>query len=142
VLGIDGKEKMSKSLNNHIELAATPQETTQRVMEMVTDPARIRRSDPGNPDVCNVFSMHKVFSSPEEVAMVNVECRRAGIGCVDCKKIFAKNLNARLEPFRGRRAELSKDPNYVTDVLDNGARRARAIAEKTMAEVHQAVGLP
>ena len=142
VLGIDGKEKMSKSLNNHIELAATPEETNRRVMEMVTDPARIRRSDPGNPDVCNVFSMHKVFSSPEELAMVNVECRRAGIGCVDCKKIFAKNLNARLEPFRNRRAELSNDPHYVDDVLDDGANRARAIAEKTMTEVRQAVGLP
>ena len=142
VLGIDGKEKMSKSLNNHIELAATPEETNRRVMEMVTDPARIRRSDPGNPDVCNVFSMHKVFSSPEEVAMVNVECRRAGIGCVDCKKIFAKNLNARLEPFRMRRAELSSDPHYVDDVLADGANRARAIAEKTMTEVRQAVGLP
>jgi tryptophanyl-tRNA synthetase len=142
VLGIDGKEKMSKSLNNHIELAATPEETNRRVMEMVTDPARIRRSDPGNPDVCNVFSMHKVFSSPEEVAMVNVECRRAGIGCVDCKKLFAKNLNTRLEPFRSRRAELSNDPHYVNDVLDDGAKRARAIAEKTMVEVRQAVGLP
>jgi tryptophanyl-tRNA synthetase len=142
VLGIDGKEKMSKSLNNHIELAASAEETSRRVMEMVTDPARIRRSDPGNPDVCNVFSMHKVFSSPEEVAMINVECRRAGIGCVDCKKIFAKNLNARLEPFRARRAELSKDPNYVTNVLDDGARRARTIAKKTMEEVRQAVGLP
>ncbi|OGO42447.1 MAG: tryptophan--tRNA ligase [Chloroflexi bacterium RBG_16_58_14] len=142
VLGIDGKEKMSKSLNNHIELAATREETNRRVMEMVTDPARIRRSDPGDPDVCNVFSMHKVFSSPEEVAMVNVECRRAGIGCVDCKKIFANNLNTRLEPFRRRRAELSNDPHYVDDVLDDGANRARAIAEKTMAEVRQAVGLP
>jgi len=142
VLGIDGKEKMSKSLNNHIELAATPQETSQRVMEMVTDPARIRRSDPGNPDVCNVFSMHKVFSSPEEVAMIDVECRRAGIGCVDCKKMFAKNLNARLEPFRERRLELSRDPNYVTGVLDDGAKRAGAIAKKTMAEVRRAVGLP
>jgi len=142
VLGIDGKEKMSKSLNNHIELAATPQETNQRVMEMVTDPRRIRRSDPGNPDVCNVFSMHKVFSPPEEVAMIDVECRRAGIGCVDCKKMFAKNLNARLEPFRERRLELSRDPNYVTGVLDDGAERARAIAEKTMGEVRRAVGLP
>src|SRR5512137_1503764 len=82
VLGIDGQQKMSKSLDNHIELAATPEETTKRVMQMVTDPNRIKRSDPGNPDICNVFSMHKIFSSPEEVAMVDVECRRAGIGCV------------------------------------------------------------
>jgi tryptophanyl-tRNA synthetase len=142
VIGIDGQEKMSKSLNNHIELAATPGETTERVMKMVTDPARIRRSDPGNPDVCNVFSMHKVFSSPEEVAMVNVECRRAGIGCVDCKKLLAKNLNARLAPFRLRRAELAQKPGYVDDVLADGARRASILAKQTMAEVREAIGLP
>jgi tryptophanyl-tRNA synthetase len=142
VLGIDGKDKMSKSLDNHIELAATPQETTQRIMQMVTDPQRVRRDDPGDPDVCNVFSMHKIFSQQEEVAMINVECRRAGIGCVDCKKIFARNLNAHLEPFRARREELAATPGYVKGVLDEGARRARAIAEKTMVEVREAVGLP
>ncbi len=142
VLGIDGQEKMGKSLNNHIELAASPQETQKRIMQMVTDHQRMRRSDPGNPDVCNVFSMHKVFSSPEEVASINVECRKAGIGCVDCKKIFARNLNAHLEPFRSRRAEFGKDPNYVKDVLDDGAGRARAIAAQTIREVKEAVGLP
>jgi tryptophanyl-tRNA synthetase len=142
VIGIDGKEKMSKSLNNHIELAATPEETTARVMKMVTDPARIRRSDPGNPDVCNVFSMHKVFSSPEEIAMVNVECRRAGIGCVDCKKLLAKNLNAHLAPFRARRTELAQKPGYVDDVLADGAKRASVLARQTMAEVREAIGLP
>jgi tryptophanyl-tRNA synthetase len=142
VLGIDGQQKMSKSLDNHIELAATPEETRKRVMQMVTDPARIRRSDPGNPDVCNVFSMHKVFSSPEEVAMIDVECRRAGIGCVDCKGILARNLNAHLEPFRARRAELGKDTSRVWDVLKDGKERAEKIARQTMAEVRQAVGLP
>lgn len=140
VLGIDGVQKMSKSLNNHIELAATPEETTQRVMQMVTDPARIRRSDPGNPDICNVFSMHKIFSSREEIDMVNVECRRAGIGCVDCKKLLAKNLNAHLEPFRARRAELDKNPDYIWDVLADGAKRARALAEETMVSVRSAIG--
>jgi tryptophanyl-tRNA synthetase len=142
VLGIDGQQKMSKSLNNHIELASTPQETTERVMQMVTDPQRIRRSDPGNPDVCNVFSLHKIFSSPEEVEMVNVECRRAGIGCVDCKKLLARNLNAHLEPFRARRAEIGQDPGTVQDVLQDGKRRAQAIASQTIAEVKDAVGLP
>ncbi len=142
VLGIDGKEKMSKSLNNHIELAATPKETEQRVMQMVTDPARKRRTDPGNPDVCNVFSMHKIFSSADEVAMINRDCRTAVLGCVDCKKLLAKNLNAHLEPFRAKRAELEKKPGYVQDVLDDGAKRARVIAEKTMAEVRAAVHLP
>ena len=142
VLGIDGKAKMSKSLNNHIELAATPQETTARVMEMVTDPARMKRTDPGNPDVCNVFSMHKIFSPAEEVEMINRECRVAGIGCVDCKKRFAANLNRHLEPFRAKRAELASKPDLVTDVLNDGAKRARVIAQKTMEEVREAIQLP
>lgn len=142
VLGIDGVQKMSKSLNNHIEMAATPEETVQRVMQMVTDPARIRRSDPGNPDVCNVFSMHKVFSSPQEVAMVNEECRRAGIGCVECKQLFARNLNEHLAPFRARRADLARNEDYVWDVLREGQRRASAIATQTIREVKEAIGLP
>jgi len=142
VLGIDGREKMSKSLNNHIELAATPEETAARVREMVTDPARIKRTDPGNPDVCNVYSMHKIFSPPTDVEMVNVECRRAGIGCVDCKKLLARNLNAHLEPFRAKRAEFASRPGYVQDVLNDGATRARSIAEKTMVEVREAIQLP
>jgi len=142
VIGIDGVQKMSKSLNNHIELAATPDETRQRVMQMVTDPQRIRRSDPGNPDVCNVFSMHKVFSSQAEIDMVNIECRRAGIGCVDCKKLFANNLNTNLEPFRARRNKIDETPDLVWDILNDGGKRASAIAEQTMIEVRQAIGLP
>jgi tryptophanyl-tRNA synthetase len=142
VLGIDGKAKMSKSLNNHIELASTPEETTARVREMVTDPARMKRTDPGNPDVCNVYSMHKIFSAAEEVEMVNVECRRAGIGCVDCKKRLAANLNTHLGPFRAKRAELASHPDDVQDVLIDGGKRARAIAQKTMEEVREAIQLP
>jgi tryptophanyl-tRNA synthetase len=142
VLGIDGKEKMGKSLNNHIELAATPEETRQRVMQMVTDPARLRRNDPGNPDVCNVFSMHKIFSSPEEIAMVNRDCRTAALGCVDCKKLLAQNLNKHFEPFRAKRAGIAAKPEQVWDVLHDGAHRARALAEATMKEVRAAVQLP
>jgi len=142
VLGIDGKEKMSKSLNNQIEIAATPEETRQRVMLMVTDRARIKRTDPGNPDVCNVFTMHKTFTPKEDVEMINVECRRAGIGCVDCKTIYANNLNRALEPFRAKRAEIAAQPDLVPAVLADGAARARAIAEKTMEEVRAAVQLP
>jgi tryptophanyl-tRNA synthetase len=142
VLGIDGQQKMSKSLNNHIELAATPEETTARVMQMVTDPARMRRSDPGNPDVCNVFSLHKMFSSVDEVAMVDIECRRAGIGCVQCKQLFARNLNQHLDPFRLRRNELDTNPGQVWDVLRDGQQRAQTIARKTMEEVREAIGLP
>jgi len=142
VLGTDGQQKMSKSLNNHIELAASEAETVERVMSMVTDPQRKRRSDPGDPDVCNVFSMHKVFSAPQQVDQVNTECRRAGIGCVECKQMFARNLNAHLTPFRARRAELARRPEHVWEVLHDGAERARLIARETMRQVHEAVGLP
>ena len=142
VLGIDGQQKMGKSLNNHIEIAASPEETQKRIMQMLTDPQRLRRDDPGNPDVCNVFTMHKIFSTPEEVKRINTECRRAGIGCVDCKKLYAKNLNAHLAPFRAKRSEIAENPKYVWDILENGADRARIIAQETMREVRDAVGLP
>lgn len=142
VIGIDGQQKMSKSLNNHIELAGTPEETNARVMQMVTDPARQRRSDPGNPDVCNVFSLHKVFSSADEVAMINRECRQAGIGCVQCKQLFARNLNQNLAPFRQKRNELTQDPNLIWDVLADGQQRASAIAKDTIRQVKDAIGLP
>jgi tryptophanyl-tRNA synthetase len=142
VLGTDGVQKMGKSLNNHIEMAATPEDTIKRVMTMVTDPQRIRRTDPGNPDVCNVYSLHKTFTNPDQVATINVECRRAGIGCVDCKKILAASLNNHLAPFRERRAEFDRKPQLIWDILDDGAVRARSIAEKTMVEVRAAIGLP
>lgn len=142
VLGTDGKEKMSKSLNNHIELASTPAETQQRVMQMVTDPQRMRRTDPGNPDVCNVFSMHKLFSTSAEVESINRDCRTASLGCVDCKKLFAANLNKNLEPFRARRAELEGKHGYVQNILEDGANRARVIAAKTISEVREALQLP
>ncbi|MDK1082318.1 MAG: tryptophan--tRNA ligase [Anaerolineae bacterium] len=142
VLGIDGKKKMSKSLDNHIELAATPEETDKRVMQMLTDPQRVRREDPGDPDVCNVFSMHKIFSPKDEIEMINTECRRAGIGCVDCKKRFSANLNKHLEPFRAKRAEIEKSPDFVWDILRDGAKRANAIAKDVIEETRAAIGLP
>lgn len=142
IIGTDGVQKMSKSLNNEIEIAATPDETRQRVMTMVTDPNRQRRTDPGNPDVCNVFSLHKIFSSAEQVAMINTECRKAGIGCVDCKKMLAESINQNLSELRERRAELARDTDAVWDILHDGAKRARILAEATMIEVRKAVGLP
>jgi tryptophanyl-tRNA synthetase len=142
VLGIDGQEKMGKSLNNQIVLAATPEETLARIKQMVTDPQRLHRSDPGNPDVCNVFSMHKIFSSNTEIEMVNTECRRAGIGCVECKQLYAKNLNTSLEPFREKRIALAQKPDEIWQILLDGEQRARKIAEATMQEVRAAVGLP
>lgn len=141
VLGIDGRQKMSKSLNNHIELAYTPEEIHQRVMEMVTDPARRYRHDPGHPEVCNVFSLHGFFSA-DRVAQIEADCRAAQIGCVECKRLFAQNLAAYFAPFRERRAALAANPDHVWDVLREGARRASLIAAQTIAEVKAAVGLP
>jgi len=141
ILGLDGQNKMSKSLDNHIELAATPEETHRRVMAMVTDPQRTHRAIPGRPEVCNVYSLHQVFS-PGETETLYRQCTTAGIGCVDCKQILARNLNAHLEPFRARRAGLVAQPNLVDDVLSDGARKASAIATTVLAEVKDAVGLP
>jgi tryptophanyl-tRNA synthetase len=141
VLGLDGKAKMSKSLDNHIELASTPEQIWERVRMMVTDPARRYRTDPGHPEVCNVFALHGYFSA-QEVAQIEIDCRSAAIGCVDCKKRFAHNLAAYLAPFRERRAHYAADPHYVWDVLADGARRAQAIAGPVISEVKAAVGLP
>ncbi len=143
VLGLDGVNKMSKSLGNHIELAANPDELRQRVMSMVTDPARQYKTDPGHPEICNVMALHRIISQ-DAAAMSDVEvrCREAQIGCVAHKKQFAAALIAYLAPFRERRAQLSDDPELVWRVLDNGAERARAIATVTIAEVKDRVGLP
>jgi len=141
VLGIDGQQKMSKSLNNHIEIAASPEEIEKKVMQMVTDPARRYRSDPGHPEVCNVFALHGFFSS-DQVAQIEQDCRAAAIGCVECKRLFARNLIAHFAPLRKRRAALAADPNRVWDILAEGAHRASVIAAETIAEVKAAVGLP
>ncbi len=141
VLGLDGKAKMGKSLDNHIEIAASPEEIWQRVRMMVTDPARRYRNDPGHPEVCNVFSLHKFFS-PDQVGQIELDCRAGTIGCVDCKKLFAQNLSDYFAPFRERRARLEADPDHIWDVLADGARRAGIIADEVISEVKEAVGLP
>jgi len=141
VLGLDGQQKMSKSLNNHIEIAASPEEIEQKVMQMVTDPARRYRTDPGHPEVCNVFTLHGFFST-DRAAQIEEDCRAAKIGCVECKRLFANNLADYFAPFRERRAALAADPDHVWDILADGAGRASAIATETMAEVKTAIGLP
>jgi tryptophanyl-tRNA synthetase len=141
VIGTDGKRKMSKSEDNHIELALTQTETEEVIRTMVTDPARVRRTDPGNPDICNVFTFHKTFAPDDQVQMISTECRRAGIGCVDCKNILASNLNQELAPFRARRAEIAGNPDQVWDILREGAKKAETIAKATLSEVKEAVGL-
>ena len=143
IMGLDGVNKMSKSLDNHIELAASPQEIRRRVMTMVTDPARRFKSDPGHPEICNVHALHKIFSDdPGAMAQIDSDCRTAKIGCVEHKKRFAEDLVKALAPFQARRAELAHDPNLVWDVLADGATRARAIAQQTITEVKSQVGLP
>ena len=134
VLGLGGLQKMSKSYNNYIEIAAPPEEILSRVMTAVTDPARRYRSDRGHPDICNIFNLHKFFT-PSRVEEIASECRTAGIGCVDCKKMLARSISSTLEPFREKRAILASKPNYVTEVLADGANRAEAIARETMKEV-------
>jgi tryptophanyl-tRNA synthetase len=141
VMGLDGVNKMSKSLDNHIELAASPEEIQRRVMTMVTDPQRRYRTDPGRPEVCNVFTFHGFFS-PERVKEIESQCRNADIGCVGCKQTLARNLADRLAPFQERRAELGADPDLVWDILASGADKATMIAQETMAEVKARVGLP
>ena len=139
--GLDGNMKMSKSAGNTVLLSDPPDEIRRKVRTAVTDPQKVRRGDPGRPEVCLIFTYHNKFN-PKEVPAIDRDCRSGALGCVDCKKLMAKNLNASLEPFRARRAELEKRPDGVWDVLHDGARRARAIAEKTMEEVRAAVGLP
>jgi tryptophanyl-tRNA synthetase len=141
ILGIDGANKMSKQLNNHIEIASSPEEIRERVMMMVTDPQRRYRTDPGRPEVCNVFTFHGFFS-PEQTAEIEKACRTAQIGCVECKEILAENIAAALAPFRERREKLAAKPETVWDILEDGAKRARVIAQATVAEVKRAVALP
>lgn len=141
VMGLDGKTKMSKSLGNHIGLLEEPAAIRAKLSVAVTDENRKRRTDPGNPDICNVFTMHKGFSKTDEIATIDRECRVAGIGCVDCKKILADNMIARLDPIREKSAALLARPDDLRDTLAAGAKRCRAIAERTMDEVRLAMGL-
>jgi len=142
VMGIDGVNKMSKSLDNHIEIASSPEEIFERVRMMVTDPQRQRRTDPGRPEVCNVFSLHQIFTPQEIVQQIDSDCRTAGIGCVDCKKMLAENLADYFAPLRERRARLSENPDEVWEVLHRGAEKAGVIASQVIDEVKGAVGLP
>ena len=136
ILGLDGKEKMSKSADNYIEIGGSPREVLERVKTAFTDPARRYRSDPGHPDICNVFSLHKIFT-PGRVEEISSECQRAGIGCTDCKKMLADSIVLFFGPFRERRARLASEANCVAEVVADGARRAEAIAQETMREVRE-----
>ena len=140
VVGLDGKNKMGKQLNNHIEIALTAEETIAKVRTAVTDPARMYRTDPGNPDICNIHHLHGYYDNAKQQECAEL-CKKAGIGCVDHKQILAEEINAALAPFRERRVELALKTEYLREVMVDGAERARIIARETMIEVKQNMGL-
>jgi tryptophanyl-tRNA synthetase len=140
ILGLDGQAKMSKSLGNTIGLLDSPEETWRKLRPAVTDPARVTKKDPGNPDVCNIYTLHKHFSPPDTVVEVARKCRGAEWGCLDCKRVLADNLSATLAPIRERAAALGADEGAVRAVLADGAARARAVARGTLAEVKARMG--
>ena len=140
VPGLDGR-KMSKSYNNAVLLRDTPQDIDAKLSRMMTDPRRVRRTDPGDPNDCPAFNLHRIYCTPDEIDYVTTGCRSAGIGCLECKKIMIKHVIADLAPISERRAQLEAQPRTVTEVLERGNEQARVVAAQTMDEVRQAMGL-
>lgn len=138
LLGLDGR-KMSKSYGNSIYLSDTAEETTKKVLSMMTDPARVRRTDPGDPDVCVAFNLHRIYVPKEKQEELIPACKGATIGCVDCKKVLAACMNERLAPFRAKRVELAANPAFIDEILADGSRRASQISDSVMTEVREAL---
>jgi tryptophanyl-tRNA synthetase len=138
ILGLD-RRKMSKSYNNAIYLSDLPEDIRTRVSTMITDPNRARRKDPGNPEVCNVFEFHKLYSPPAVVTEIDGQCRSAEIGCVECKKIMAENLIAALAPIQEKRSYFQDRPEMVQEIIASGNQKAQAVARQTMQEVRSAI---
>lgn len=141
ILGLDGVNKMSKSLDNCIYLDDKKEEVWKKLSTAVTDVRRKRRTDPGNPDECNIYTMHKAFSKPEDIEYCARGCRAAGIGCLDCKKILLERMCVELEQIQNRSAQLRQDRDQVFHILDQGRRRAKDIAAQTMDEVYAVLGI-
>jgi tryptophanyl-tRNA synthetase len=141
IMGLDGRAKMSKSLGNTIGLLEEPDSIWEKLRPAVTDPARVRRNDPGTPEVCNIYHLHQAFSDAATVEHVAVQCRGAGWGCIDCKRVLFESIRRELDPIRERAAELRERPELVRDVLEQGAARCRALASETMREVKERMGL-
>jgi tryptophanyl-tRNA synthetase len=140
ILGTD-RRKMSKSYDNAIYLSDSPDVIASKVAGMFTDPQRLRKTDPGNPDVCNVFEFHKIYSDSETVDTINHDCRNAKLGCVECKKMMAQNLIKGLEPIREKRAYYETRAQLVDDIISDGCNKARRVARMTMEEVRSAAKL-
>lgn len=141
ILGLEGVNKMSKSLGNCVYLDETKEEIWKKLSTAVTDTNRKKRNDPGNPDICNIFTMHKAFSKQEDIEHCAQGCRTAGIGCLDCKKILLDNMYKELEPIQNKQKELRSKKDYIYEVLRNGKKRAKEIAQKTMDEVYEKIGI-
>jgi tryptophanyl-tRNA synthetase len=141
ILGLDGQSKMSKSKGNHIGLLDPPETIRKKMASAFTDPQRKRRTDPGRPWVCNVFTLHHYFSDSATIDMVNVECQRAGIGCLEDKMLLADHLIEFLRPMRERADALRGEPGRVREILAAGGDAARAVAGETMRQVREAMGL-
>jgi len=141
ILGTDGGAKMSKSLNNAIGLLDPPEAIWEKLRTAVTDVNRQRRSDPGNPDRCNIFTMHQAFSRPEQISFVDHGCRAAGIGCIECKELLFKNMMEEIGPIQRRVKEINERPGYIVEVLKSGATRCKAIVRDVMDEVRAKIGV-
>ena len=141
VMGLDGQAKMSKSLGNTVGLLEDPKDIWEKLRPAVTDPARVRRTDPGTPEVCNIYHLHKVFSPPETVDHEAVQCRTAGWGCLDCKKVLLESIDRELAPIRAKADEIKGNPSQLDDALASGAESARKVAAQTMRETKQLMGL-
>jgi tryptophanyl-tRNA synthetase len=141
VMGLDGQAKMSKSLGNTVDLLEDPASIWEKLKPAITDPARVRRTDPGTPEVCNIYHLHKAFSPSATVEHVAVQCRTAGWGCIDCKKVLHESIEKELTPIRARAKEIAANPKKMKDDLAHGAEHARVEAQKTMREVKQKMGL-
>jgi len=141
IVGLDGQAKMSKSLGNTIGVLDEPEAIWQQLRPAMTDPARVTRKDPGNPDICNIYDLHQHFSPKKTVEEVAHKCRTAGWGCLDCKRVLADNIANAFKPIRERAAELKKRPEQVRDILAAGAAKAREVAQETMRGVRERMGL-
>ena len=141
IMGLDGSAKMSKSMGNTVGLLEPPDSVWEKLRPAVTDPARVRRTDPGTPEVCNIYHLHRAFSPPGVVANVETHCRTAGWGCIECKKVLFEQVNKELAPIRARSVEIRARPEIVDQVIGDGAATARRVASETMREVKERMGL-
>jgi tryptophanyl-tRNA synthetase len=141
IMGLDGQAKMSKSLGNTVGLLEDPKDIWEKLRPAVTDPKRVRRTDPGTPEVCNIYHLHKAFSPAATVEHVAVQCSTAGWGCIDCKRVLFESMETELGPIRERAIEVRARESELAEILGDGAARARSIARETMREVKELMGM-